>query len=170
MERALTNRDLIAACDGEAKIVVYPDLAKYRNIDELLEPYGHVFLLYEFEKNVGHWTLVFRCGDGSIEHFDSYSYMPDAEMEFIPKDFRRINKMLRPRLAEMLRDAADGGAKICYNQFELQKEGKNIMTCGRHCLVRWWLKDLAIEQYYDLMRRIRDRFGCTYDDIVVALT
>lgn len=169
MNRGLTNHEMLDGCDGRAKVVLYPDLKKYKTIDDLLDPHGAVFLLYEFKKNLGHWTLVFRQGD-SIEHFDSYSYMPDEEMKFIPDDFRKINDMLMPRLAKLLGRAAEGGRKICYNQFELQSEGKNIMTCGRHCLVRLWLKDIPIERYYEIMKCVKDQLGFTHDEIVLALT
>ena len=163
---SLSGRDMLEGCDGKSKIVVYPDLYKYKNLDELLKPHGVIFLLYEFEPKYGHWTMIFKQGD-TIEHFDSYNYKPDEEFSFIPEYFRKVNDMMYPQLTKMLYDS---GKEIHYNNFELQAEGNNIATCGRHCLVRLMLKDLNIDQYYELMNKIKAEMGLNYDEIVYELT
>lgn len=166
LDYSLSGKDMMEGCGGKSKIVVYPDLYKYKNIDELLEPHGAIFLLYEFEPKYGHWTLIFRQGK-TIEHFDSYNYSPDMEFEFIPECFRKVNNMMYPQLTKLLYDS---GYDIHYNNFKLQKEGSNIATCGRHCLVRLALKHLNIDEYYKLMKRIKNKLGYNYDEIVYHLT
>ena len=166
MDYYMTGNDLLDGMMGKAKIVLYPDLYKYKDIEELLAPHGAVFLLYEFEKRVGHWTLVFKQGD-TIEFFDSYNYKPDYEFEFIPDNFRIINNMLYPQLTKMLYDS---GKEIHYNNYKLQRESSDIATCGRHVLTRLWFKDLNIDEYYKMMKYLCNKTKLTPDEIVYYLT
>lgn len=163
---SLSGKDMLEGCGGESKIVVYPDLYKYEDLDELLEPHGAIFLLYEFKKNYGHWTLLFKQGD-TIEHFDSYNYKPDKEFSFIPNYFRKVNKMMYPQLTKMLYDS---GKDIHYNNFELQSQGENIATCGRWCLLRLRFKHMNIDEFYDMMKYLQEKTGLSLDEIVYHLT
>lgn len=166
MGRYLTGADMMTGSGCKSKIVVYPDLYKYKNIDDLLAPHGVVFLLYEYEPNTGHWTMVFRQGD-TIEHFDSYSFKPDREFEFISDDFRKENKMNYPQLTKLLYDS---GQDIHYNNFSLQAENRGVATCGRHCLVRLRFKDMNIYEYYELMKFLTKKTGYSVDELVTILT
>lgn len=166
MDYYLTGKDLLDGCDGKAKIILYPDLYKYKNLEELLAPHGAIFLLYEYERFIGHWCLIFKQGN-TIEHFDSYNYKPDQEFEFIPEYFREVNNMLYPQLTKMLYDS---GKDIHYNNFKLQSEGANIATCGRHVLNRLKYKEMDIDDYYKMMNFIKKKTGLTFDEIVYELT
>jgi hypothetical protein len=166
MDYSLSGKDLLEGSNNKAKIITYPDLYKYKDIDELLDPHGAIFLLYEFEPRYGHWTLLFRQGD-TIEHFDSYNYSPDSQFNFIPDYFRKVNKMIYPKLTEMMYKS---NYDIHFNNYKMQAEGQNISTCGRHCLVRLMLKDLNIDEYYKLMKKISKELNISYDDIVLSLT
>lgn len=167
MDYSLSGKDLMEFCSGRAKIVTYPDLQSYKDIDELLKPHGVVFLLYEFKRFYGHWTLIYRRDDGGIECFDSYSYKPDEEFTFIPEYFRAINDMVYPRLTKML---LDSNKDIHYNNFKLQRESNNIATCGRWCLVRLLFKHMDIDKFYKMMKFIRAKTGLSFDEIVFHMT
>lgn len=177
MDYPLSNRDIVRLMDGKTRIVMYPELNDIESLDELLEPHGNFILLYEYKKNYGHWTACFRLRDGTggIEFFDSYSYKPDGEKEFVPKLFQKKNAMVANRLAELLYAKKKGGTPITYNQFALQgdrsPDGTEIATCGRHCVVRIWLDKYGAEDYDRIMKWISDMSGGkTPDEIVVALT
>ena len=163
---SLSGADMMKGCNNKAKIILYPDLYNYKNIDELLSPHGAIFLLYEYKPRYGHWTLLFRQND-TIEHFDSYNHKPDDEFSFIPEYFREVNNMMYPRLTRMLHDSNE---EIHYNNFKLQKSGGDIATCGRHCLARLKHKDLNINQYYSMLKYISKKMNITYDEIVYYMT
>lgn len=162
----LTGKDMLEAVGGKSKIITYPDLDNYNSIEDLLDPYGAIFLLYEYQKGVGHWTLLFRQGD-TIEHFDSYNYKPDEEFKFIPDYFRKVNDMMYPKLTKMLYDS---GKDIHYNNFELQADGDNIATCGRWCITRLMFKDMNIDQFHDMFQFLKKKTGLSLDEIVYYLT
>lgn len=166
MDYSLSGLDLKKALDGNTKIVLYPDLYKYKNIDELLYPNDHIFLLYEYKPKYGHWVLLFKQGN-KIEHFDSYGYKPDEEFEFIPKKFRERNKMAYAKLNELL---LGSGKEIEYNNFELQRESKRISTCGRWGLSRLMFKDMNIDEFKKLMDYLKEKTGLNYDEIVYYIT
>lgn len=56
--KALSGNELIDLLGGKVKIVRYPNIHKYKTIDELLEPYGSTIILYELRKNYGHWVCI----------------------------------------------------------------------------------------------------------------
>jgi hypothetical protein len=166
MDYSLSGADLLANSGGKGKIVLYPQLKKYKTLDELLGADGVVFLLYEFKKGYGHWGLLFRQGE-TVEWFDSYSYKPDGEFSFIPVDFRKINDMMYPMLTKLLYES---GQPIHYNNYKMQSANNNITTCGRWVLVRWRFRGLDIDDFYKMFKHIRKASGLSFDEIVYAMT
>jgi hypothetical protein len=164
MEKYLSGTDMIKGTG--VPFVLYPDLQKYKDLDDLLGEKGAVVVLYETQKNSGHWTLVFRQGK-TVEFFDSYNYKPDGEFKFVPDDFRKINDMVFPQLTKMLYDS---GYEIHYNNFKLQSNGRNIATCGRHVITRLRYKDLDINKFYKMLKNISKKTGYNFDEIVTILT
>lgn len=166
METPLNGLQMLEAVDGKAKVVLYPELKKYKDLDDLFGNVDCIFLLYEFERSYGHWTMTFRNGN-NVEHFDSYNYKPDDEFNFIPEYFRKINDMMYPQLTKLLHDSK---YNIHYNNYKLQSKSDNIATCGRHCIVRYWFKDLDIDKYYQMLKYIRKKTDYTFDEVMVCLT
>lgn len=139
--------DLLAMVDGAATIVSYPDIAKYRTLEELLYPHDAVVILYLQKPDYGHWTLLMRqtAPDGSsfLEWFDPYAWKLDSELDKIDPAFRRASNQDRPWLSMLIAQsqyAAPGG--LFYNKVRLQKMARGINTCGRwvalRCALRSW--------------------------------
>lgn len=92
---SLTDQEVIDLVKGKAKVVTYDQLrtfCKVKNIDDLLKPHGAVFLLYQQQKNHGHWVALFRRenrkGNVEIEFFDSYGIFPDEQLFWTDKTVR----------------------------------------------------------------------------------
>ena len=83
MNISLSSDDILKALDSKVKIIQYPDISKYKTIDNLLAPYNRVVILYLTTKNYGHWVCIFKNKNNQIEFFDSYGIKPDNELKFI---------------------------------------------------------------------------------------
>jgi len=151
---------------GKVKILPYPELVKYETIEELLSPYGMVIILYLQKDNYGHWTTIFYQGKNRIEHFDSYGYFPDDELNFkMDPYFRKVNNMEYPLLSLLLYEAFDR-YDMTFNEHKFQQKSKDISTCGRHCVVRLQNRHLTLEKYKDLMYST----NYTPDELVTIMT
>jgi hypothetical protein len=150
--------------DGKARFVIYADLGKYASIEELLKPYGAVFILYinSPQGNYGHWTALIDHKD-RIEFFDSYSMLPDAEFSDIDSAIRKkYNYTGYPYLTKLLYNQPK---KIEYNHYRLQKMDDKIATCGRWVALRILLKDVPLELFIEAMTITDD-----HDKLTVILT
>lgn len=156
--------DVMNIVDGESKIIRYPDLHKFNNIDEILSPFNCFFLLYETKKKYGHWVCVILHPDGVLEFFDPYGYKIDEQLDFIDKKFRKQSKQDIPYLSLLF---LNSGYKLIYNNKRLQKQYKNNSSCGRHIGLRVVLKDLPLKQYQELLK---DENNMNADDKVTYLT
>lgn len=151
---SLSEDDIRKYLNGNTKIIPYTKIYNYKTIEELLEPYGHVFLLYLTKPNYGHWTLIFKYPNkNEIHFFDSYGYKPDTEFSFVKNDsFRKQSKQVFHYLVDLLMKAYNNYT-ISYNNFKLQSHSSNkksISTCGRWCLARWINNDLNEYEFYQL--------------------
>lgn len=165
---ALSNKDLLKLVNDKAKVVLYPSLWKFNNIDELLGPHGACFLLFESKPSFGHWCTIIKYKDGkTIEFFDSYSGYPDNVLKFIPEDFKKKSNQDYPYLTKLLYECP---YEIEFNDKKFQKHGKNIATCGRHAAIRVLFKHLNIEEYDKFIKSICKKLKCNADDAVTILT
>jgi hypothetical protein len=167
---ALSNYDIMDLLNNKVKIVLYPNLHKYKSIDELLSPFGIVILLYEAKKNYGHWTAIIKTNN-AIEFFNSYggdnSGLPDATLDMIDPEFRVISNQIFPYLTKLMYNSP---YQLNYNEFRFQKKGQSIRTCGRHCVIRCLCKNMDIYKYKDFLDKLCNYFRMDYDGIVTILT
>ena len=79
MRKPLSDSDLRSIL-GDCKIITYPELSKYNNIEELL-PNSYDFSIILLLETVasGHWTGLLRFNDG-YDFCDSYGNEPDADL------------------------------------------------------------------------------------------
>lgn len=160
---SLSNFEVNDLLNDKTKVILYPYLSKINHIDEVLDPYDSCVILYLTRKGYGHWTCLIRNGD-KVEFFDPYGYMIDSQLDWdIPKEVRTIYKEDYPYLTELL---LDSGYDIHFNQYKLQKKCTDIRTCGRHCVVRIWYKDLDLDDYNKFIRSTE----YTPDELVTILT
>jgi len=164
MDESLSSEDIVRLVKGKTKIILYPELANYKNINDVLEPYGSAVILYLSDKNYGHWVCLIKHPD-RIEFFDSYAMKPDTEFYFIKeKERKKYNYHGRPYLTELLYNSK---IPIEYNHQPLQSESDDIATCGRHVAIRILFKDLLLDDYLKIIKGVRDM---TPDELVLYLT
>jgi hypothetical protein len=159
---ALTDHDVMKLVEGKAKVVLYSDLYKYKNLDELLAPYGSVFLLFEWQKGSGHWVAIIRQDKNTVEHFDPYGIFIDKELSWVPVDYRDISNQNYPYLTALFVNSKY--KNLTYNQYKFQKKGGGIKTCGRWSALRIIFKDLDLDSFAKLF------LGKNADDLVTMLT
>jgi hypothetical protein len=155
----LSDLDVMRLVQNKAKVLTYGDLANFDTLDEVLEPYGSIFLLYEAKPNFGHWCCVFKMEDNTIEFFDPYGGFPDTQLDYIPEYFRKVSGQYYPHLSALLYESP---YNLTYNEHKFQKHGPNINTCGRWCALRMALKDLTLKQFSKL-------FKTKYSDYLATL-
>lgn len=167
---ALSNYDIMRLLNNKVNIVLYPDLHKYKSIDQLLSPYGCCILLYEAKKDYGHWTAILK-NNNAIEFFNSYggdsAGIPDYSLILINPQFRIISNQIFPYLTKLMYASP---YQLNYNEFQFQEHAEDIRTCGRHCVVRCLCKNMNIYQYKELLDKLCNRFNTDYDGVVTILT
>jgi hypothetical protein len=147
---ALSNKDLLQLVNGQANVVTYPQLVNVNNLDQILQPYGACFLLYESRPKYGHWCALLKTQDekGSlIEFFDPYGGFPDSQRKYIEPLFRERSGQSIPHLTWLLYNSP---YDLSYNEYQFQKHDKNVRDCGRWCVLRILLKDLSLNQFQQL--------------------
>jgi len=148
------------------KIISYPDLLKYNDIDSALDEKGRLMILYlTTDMNVGHWTCLLKSKDGKkLEYFDSYGgYKPDQESEWLSKgELERFSQDTN-HLTELLKNCP---YKVVYNRYPFQSENPGVATCGRHAVTRLYFKHLPLSKYTQM---IIDS-GIPPDDFVMNFT
>ncbi len=165
---SLSNHDIYNLLDGKTKVLTYPQLMEYDNINDLLTPYDSCVILYLTQDSYGHWCAITRS-NGKICFFDPYGgkNLPDQELKSIPQNFRNKSGQTYPHLTYLLYKSSN---PIEYNEHKYQKLDDQNNTCGRHVVCRVLYKDLDSDQYYEMMKDLADKNNMTYDEVVTMIT
>jgi hypothetical protein len=161
VDQPLSDHDIERFMQNKASVIKYGYLKGVQSIDQVLEPYGVCFILYEWRKGYGHWCLLTKRNDESIEFFNPYGGLPDSELENVPHEVRRELGEDKAYLCDLL---VASPYEITYNEFQFQKLDGKVKTCGRWCLIRAYLKEMDL---YDFQKLFMDIYG---DEIVSLLT
>ncbi len=147
---SLSDADIRRFMGGQCNIVVYGQIKGYNSIEQLLDPYGVCFILYEWKPHYGHWCVLIKSGN-LLEFFDPYGGPVDTQLHHVPPSFKVESGQDRPYLGELMMNY-DG--PMSYNEFQFQSLDKAVKDCGRWCLVRADLRDLTLAQFKDLFLNI----------------
>lgn len=167
---ALSNSQVLKLVDNKCNIVLYPELINYNSIDELLHPYGACIILYvaKFEPHpYGHWCLIFKQKDDLLEFFNPYGGWPDDPLKHIPFYTRQISNQNFPLLSYLMYISP---YDLSYNEHKFQKHGRNIKTCGRWCAFRLLCRNYNLEQFYLLIKELKNLLNLNGDEVVTLLT
>ena len=135
MKKPLSDTDLKTILGEDTKIITYPELSKYNNIDELLpNSYDFVIILLLESPASGHWTGLLRYNDG-YEFFDSYGNAPDYDLShwLTPNERLKLNENNK-YLSLLLQ-----GKPHVYNKIKYQVMKRGVNTCGDHVAYRCFL-------------------------------
>lgn len=162
ISHSLSGLELSNKLKKKCDIISYPDIIKFKNIDELLGKNRQCVLLYLTSKNYGHWCCVYENPkSGNICFFDSYGFIPDDQLKFVSNE---MNVELRQHHKYLTKLLYDSKKPIEYNEYQLQDKLPGIATCGRWVITRLNNKNISVKQFakYFLNNKIQP-------DILVTL-
>lgn len=140
-----------------SNVILYSELKKYKKLPKL-----PIVILYEIIPGLGHWVTVLRTPEG-IEHFDSYGYKPDDELDdFIPEKIKKQTNQDYKYLLNLLNNT---GEQINYNNYKLQGEPP-IATCGRWSILRNLFSYLTTDKFNNMIQKTSKELNLTPDEIV----
>lgn len=156
----LTDLDIYRLMKGKVSIVFYHQISYYRTIEELLGRYKQVIILYEKTQNIGHWCTIFLTNRG-VEFFDPIGEYIDDQLYYA-----NFNKTAR-YISKLLIEYGDRnvGKSIEYNATQFQRMAQGIDSCGYHCIVRLWNKEMTLETYTDKFTQLA-KDGIDLDNFV----
>lgn len=124
-------------------VLKYSETLKYKTLDSLLSHNGGVIILYEFERNMGHFCCMFMHDANTASWFDPFAYPVDDELDYIvPKNVRRQFGETQRHLSKLMYESP---YKLTFSDSILQSDDTSV--CGRYCGYRLRLKHLSDEEF-----------------------
>lgn len=168
MQHALSDDEIHKLLPG-VPITLYKDLDE-KSLDQITDKNGRGMILFVTEETpttiTGHWLCVFKQPQG-IMMFDPYGGVKGdpwyKDSTFVEKEDLVELDQTRPELETIIRKA---GFRPLFNIHELQKDRRDINTCGRHCAVRLWNDHMSNNDYVHMLWQ----HGPSADATVTALT
>lgn len=160
MYEPTSKKDIMYMLGNAIKVVPYEEISKYETLEELLQPYNVVGILYPNANNeeVGHWCCLFVMPNTQrLQYFDSYGcYIDENIVKFNEEDKRvKTHKMQKiPHALIQLILKSPYADDTYWNDYPLQSDRISSATCGLWCVTR--LKNVYLNeeefarQYYDM--------------------
>lgn len=167
LHKALSDKELKRILGRGTKIILYPDLADYESIEQLLPRANDfvIILIVEDENRYnieGHWTALLRY-DNMYEWFDPYGNPVDYDLiHWMDKKQRARLHESRKYLTSLLKNE-----KHIYNKVKYEELREGVNTCGSHCAYRCYkfLKEgCTLPDYQAHMNTLRKDFSMPYDN------
>src|ERR1700691_1710743 len=159
---ATSFEDVYKLAESNTNVILYSDLNKYDNIQDILYPYNACIFLYLNKENYGHWCCVFKYpNQDGYECFDSYGIVPDDELKWTTDQFRLSNGQYWPQLTYLLWHQDE---PVEYNNYKFQ--GKNSSTCGLWCALRLNNRDMSLEEFKYNFIDLPKKYNITPDDFL----
>jgi hypothetical protein len=169
VEKPLSDAELKHILGRDLKIIMYPDLAKYSSIEQLLpSPNDYCIILIIEDENkyniVGHWCALLKY-DGIYEWFDPYGNPPDYDLiHWMDKKTRARLHESKPYLKYLLKNKT-----YTFNRTRYEILRKGVNTCGSHCAYRIYQfkkYGLNLAEYEHHLLGLSKQYGIGYDRIV----
>lgn len=161
MDKSLSLKDLQSLTD--ANVITYESVHECETLDDLMRN-DCCILLYFSTPNYGHWVTILRYPD-HIEFFDPLAQYPDKMLESVDPSVNRHYHQNHTYLLKLLYETQ---LPVEYNNYKLQEMSPLISTCGRHAIVRCLCRDIKLDDYVRVMRKLA---GENYlDDLVYNFT
>lgn len=142
----VTDGDMKRVFHNKVKILLYNQLKTVSSIDNLLNPFNKVIILYQWGPTIGHWTCLNKHKNGDLDFFDPYGFMPDDERKFIPAPYWQSNY-----LSKLL---GRYHGRVYYNQYDLQSESKAVETCGRWVINRLSNSHIPLDEFIEFWHKV----------------
>ena len=163
----LSDKDVVELVDKKAKVVLYEDLHKYDNINQVFGNYDAIFLMYQQSPTWGHWTcLLKRNKEKQYEFFDPLGVSIDEQLLWTEPEMRKQLNEDYPYLTKLLSETPDTW-EIIENKTKFQKDAKDVNSCGRWCAARIVTRKYPLEAF----RKYFDKKGkVNGDDMATIIT
>ena len=146
----LSSDDVMNITDNKYKFILYHDLEKYNNIDDVLGQNKGVILLFQNENHdSGHWVTLWLDGD-TLYFWDSYGLRMDEELKYADYNRRIHNGVPVPHLTHLVEQS---NYKVVSNTYRYQKFKTHINTCGRWVATRLKMRDTNEEDFKKLFTK-----------------
>ena len=177
MNKLLSDDEVQRLSGPGTKVIIYPELKKYSNIDDVFNNSNKVILLYVNEEDpdsiTGHWVSLLRTKRGDKTHYeinDSYGKEIDEHLDDFPQKYRYKLGQGSNYLTRLLYDKStnDPSAIVEFNEIPLQKTSDNVTTCGRWSALRSYFKNIPLEDWQNIWKE-QKHDGENIDNLIVKL-
>lgn len=161
---------------GNVKILEYPELRNYTDINDVFDSQGRCVLFLIEQKDgdnvTGHWDALFssvdKQGNKEINFFDSYGLPPNGWNKYVSMSIQKqLSEVNGTMLLPLLQKAKNQGYKVLYNHVKLQQMKPNVKTCGDFVSSRLLKKDLNNDEYIQFLDSLKSQYKVkTYDEAV----
>ena len=151
----LTGEQMNLITEGKCRIVPYQELENCKSIDECFDGKDGLILLYQHQENEGHWCIIMKVGNNTLEFFDPYGLKMDSEISFSDFNLRIHQGQKVPHLTHLVEQS---DYKLIQNTQQLQKYKHYVNTCGRHVCVRFRMREFSLKQYVNLFKGLDPDF------------
>ena len=144
---ALTNVDIEYLTNKKCNIFLYSDLMELKTIHDVLGPHGAAIILYQTtDRLFGHYACIFKKkgSDNVLEFYDSYGVTMDKELKFSKFNTKNMGGRLVPHLTDMVERSV---YRVESNTKSLQKNRRDINTCGRYAALRIIFRELNNKEF-----------------------
>ena len=143
----LSGQDLKNITNDKCNIMRYSDLMGHDSIESVLGEHGAVILLYQTERNFGHYACLFKSAqdpNGTLIFYDSLGITMDKELKFSTFNQRNMGGRLVPHLTDLIENS---NYKVISNTKKLQKDAFANNTCGRYSAMRIVWRALSNKEF-----------------------
>ena len=159
---------------SQCEVVTYPQLSKYKSINQMFANKPVKVILYVNEKTgntlSGHWTIATKNGN-RVDYLDSYGGLPDEPMvEWYSDQHKEETGQDVNYLSRMCHKFIKEGGSVHYNNKQLQKFSPDINTCGRYCALFGRNYKIGVEKFDKILRKEAKGNGIGLDGYVTQLS
>jgi hypothetical protein len=152
---SLTGEQMELITEGKCRVVTYEELENCETIDDCFRDKLGLIILYQKKSNFGHWSVLYKTSNDTLNFFDSYGFQMDTELKFSDFNLRQHNGVETPHLTALIDKSH---YKLTQNKVQYQKRENDLNTCGRHACVRFRMREYNNKQYADLFKKVDSDF------------
>jgi len=163
---ALSNDDIQEFLNPDTKILIYPELAHVRHIDQIFDSLGRCVLLFlTTSPTSGHWQIIFKR-NGDIHFWDSYGDPPEGIRKSMSDEQLEELGQETPYLWNLLKAS---GKRVYYSTVAYQSDRADIASCGRWCIMRLICKDYSDRDFHSIILAGMKEYNLKTPDDYVSL-
>jgi hypothetical protein len=171
VDKELTDKEVLKIAGAGTKVMLYPDLYQYGNLDDAFGKCNKIILLYIHDTHgdevSGHWCSLVKRPDRVI-FYDSYGLSVDELLyKFKTKKERAKTNQPKNYLTTLLYTYKK--LPIHYNEYKYQKLQDGVNTCGRYCAFYCRASNIPLETYQKIWNTCKKE-GYDCDELITDLT